>query len=113
MPISDDSRSILDTALALPGESKYLFHHPDGSQIQKDNYSRYLRRVCKKLGITTTHNHAFRVAYNARLIEAKVDGNERCLVLGHSKQTNERHYSFSDKRRVGVVRNKLNMAKSV
>ncbi len=113
MPISDDCRSILDTALVLPGESKYLSHHPDGSQIQKDSYSCYLRRVCKKLGITTTHNHAFRVAFNARLIAAGVDGNERCLILGHSMQTNERHYSFGDKRRIEDVRNKLNMCKIV
>lgn len=35
------------------------------------------------------------------------DGNERCLVLGHSMQTNERHYSFSDRRKVEDVRNKL------
>lgn len=37
-----------------------------------------------------------------------LDGNERCLVLGHSMQTNERHYSFSDRRKVDDVRNKLN-----
>lgn len=52
------------------------------------------------------------MAFNARLIEVGVDGNERCLVLGHSMQTNERHYSFSDKRRVDDVRNKLNMLES-
>jgi hypothetical protein len=34
-------------------------------------------------------------------------GNERCLVLGHSMQTNERHYSFSDRRRAEDVKNKL------
>jgi len=113
LPISDECRKSLDLALALPGESKYVFHHPDGSPVQKDCYGRYLSRACKKLGIATTHNHAFRVAFNAKLIEAGVDGNERCLVLGHSMQTNERHYSFSDRRRVEDVRNKLNMLKTV
>ena len=67
----------------------------------------YLRRRCKDLGISISNNHAFRVAFNARLIEAGADCNERCLVLGHSMQTNERHYSFSDRRRVEDVREKL------
>ena len=65
----------------------------------------------KTLGIKISHNHAFRVAFNARLIEAGADCNERCLVLGHSMQTNERHYSFSDRRRVEDVRDKLNRLK--
>ncbi len=73
----------------------------------------YLRRRCKDLGISISNNHAFRVAFNARLIEAGVDGNERCLVLGHSMQTNERHYSFSDKRRINDVKNKLSGLKNV
>ena len=30
------------------------------------------------------------------------------MVLGHSMQTNERHYSFGDKRRVEEIRAKLN-----
>lgn len=64
-------------------------------------------------GISISNNHAFRVAFNARLIEAGVDGNERCLVLGHSMQTNERHYSFSDKRRINDVKNKLSGLKNV
>ena len=110
LPISDGCRKALDIALELPGESEYVFHRPDGTPVQKDCFGKYLRRACQKLGISTTHNHAFRVAFNARLIEAGVDGNERCLVLGHSMQTNERHYSFSDRRRVEDVRNKLNMA---
>ena len=111
LPISDGCREALDIALALPGESEFLFHNAKGEQVQTDNYGRYLRRICKRLEIPITNNHAFRVAFNARLIAAGVDGNERCLVLGHSMQTNERHYSFGDKRRVEDVRNKLNSCK--
>lgn len=107
MPITEECQKAIDLAMQLPGESEYLIHHPDGKPVQKDSYIRYLRRVCKRLEITITNNHAFRVAFNARLIAAGVDGNERCLILGHSMQTNERHYSFSDKRRVEDVKNKL------
>ncbi|MBQ1745622.1 MAG: site-specific integrase, partial [Clostridiales bacterium] len=91
--------------------SEYVFHHPNGKPIVKDSYEYYLRRRCKTLGIPISHNHAFRVAFNAKLIEAGVDGNERCLVLGHSMQTNERYYSFSDRRKVENVRAKLNNLK--
>ncbi len=112
LPITEECRKALDLALALPGESEYLFHHPNGQPVQKDSYGRHLSRVCKRLEIPITHNHAFRVAFNAKLIAAGVDGNERSLILGHSMQTNERNYSFSDKRRIEDVRNKLNSIQS-
>jgi len=107
IPITKECQRALDIAFSLQGESEYVFHHPDGRAVLKDSYEYYLRRRCKALGINTRNNHAFRVAFNARLIEAGVAGNERCLVLGHSMQTNERHYSFSDRRRAEDVKNKL------
>ena len=112
IPITEECQKALEIAYELPGESEYVFHHADGRPALKDSYGYYLRRRCKALGIKTSHNHAFRVAFNARLIEAGVDCNERCLVLGHSMQTNERHYSFSDRRKVEDVRNKLNGRKT-
>ncbi len=111
IPITIGCREALDIAFDLPGESEYVFHHPDGKPVIKDSYLYYLRRRCKTLGIKVSRNHGFRVAFNAKLIEAGVDCNERCLVLGHSMQTNERHYSFSDRRKVEDVRNKLNELK--
>lgn len=113
LPITKECRKALDIALALPGESEYVFHNAKGGPVQKENYGHYLRRVCQRFGIAAKHNHAFRVAFNARLIAAGVDGTERCLILGHSMQTNERHYSFGDRRRVEDVRNKLNSSKLV
>ena len=87
--------------------SEFVLHGKDGDPIQKDSYEQYLRRVCKKLGIEITHNHAFRVAFNARLIADDIDGNDRSLILGHSAQTNERHYSFSDQRRLDRIKQKM------
>ena len=57
--------------------------------------------------IKITNNHAFRVALNAQLINENIDGLERCLILGHSMQTNERHYSYSDQRRLESIKKKL------
>lgn len=111
IPITEGCRAALEIAYELPGESEYVFHHPDGKPVIKDSYLYYLRRRCKTLGIKISRNHAFRVAFNAKLIETGIDCNERCLVLGHSMQTNERHYSFSDRRKVEDIRNKLNELK--
>ena len=65
--------------------------------------------LLKSLGIEITNNHAFRVALNAQLINENTDGLERCLILGHSMQTNERHYS-SDQRRLESIKKKLTSA---
>lgn len=107
IPITKLCQQALDIAFQLEGDSEYVFHHPNGNRVLNDSYEYYLRRVCKRLGITTTHNHAFRVAFNSRLIEAGMTCNDRCLILGHSMQTNERHYSFSDKRRAENIKNML------
>lgn len=107
VPITPACAQALQIAENLPGESEYILHNKDGNAILKDSYMQYLKRTCKRLGIPITHNHAFRVAFNARLISANIDGNDRCLILGHSMQTNERHYSFSDQRRLNRIRSKL------
>lgn len=53
IPITKECQIALDIAFALPGESEYLFHHPDGSPVLKDSYEYYLRRRCGSLGIKT------------------------------------------------------------
>ena len=107
IPISKACAEALRRAEQLPGDSDALFHYPDGRPAQKDSYEQYLRRKCQSLGIDTTNNHAFRVAYNAKLISAHLDDSERALLLGHSVQTNERHYSFSDQRRLDEIKKVL------
>jgi integrase len=109
IPITENCRTALHMANEIPGESEYLFHHPNGKPIVKDSYEYYLRRRCKALEIGISHNHAFRVVFNTILIEAGVDCNERCLVLGHSIQTNERNYSFSDLINAERVKETLNL----
>lgn len=112
IPITEECKDALTIAEELPGTSEFVLHGKDGSPIQKDSYEQYLRRVCKKLGIEITHNHAFRVAFNARLIADDIDGNDRSLILGHSMQTNERHYSFSDQRRLDRIKQKMTSKQS-
>ena len=107
IPVTHACAEALQIAKELPGESTYVLHNKSGNPIIKDSYEQYLRRACHSLGIETTHNHAFRVAFNARLIADDIDGNDRSLILGHSAQTNERHYSFSDQRRLDRIKQKM------
>ena len=104
VPITEECRETINLALNLPGESEYLFHDKTGNPIICDGYNRYLRRLCTRLGITTTNNHAFRLAFNTRMIMLGFSSAERALILGHAVVTNEAHYSVSDKRRLDNLR---------
>ncbi len=107
VPITKACREALDLALELPGDSEYLFHDNDSEMINKVSYNRYLFRLCRRLGIKATNNHAFRIAFNSRMIDLGFNSAERALILGHEVQTNELHYSVTDKRRLEKLKNML------
>lgn len=102
---------ILNLAKALEGESIYVFHDPNGEWVKADGYGHYLAKRCCALGIQTTNNHAFRMALNNYLISQEIDARDRALLLGHSVETNERHYSLTDSRRLADIRSRLLAAK--
>ena len=97
----------LELARKLDGESQYVFHDKHGNAISKDSYEQNLRRACNRLGIDTSNNHAFRIAFNSKLIEKGLSPADRALILGHAVQTNEHHYSISDRRRLNDIRQKM------
>lgn len=47
------------------------------------------------------------MAFNSRLIEMGFSASDRALILGHEVQTNEAHYSLTDKRRMEDIKNRL------
>jgi hypothetical protein len=47
------------------------------------------------------------MAFNSRLIELDFSASDRALILGHQVQTNETHYSLTDKRRLGMIKERL------
>lgn len=98
IPINEDVRFVIDKALLLEPDSDYLFSK-NGIPISKDSYFKYLNRVCGKLGIDKTNNHAFRMAFNAELDREGFDLFSRATLLGHSVDTNHRFYSLTDSRR--------------
>lgn len=107
VPCTPAIDEILSLAEKLPGESDYLFHDKAGKFITPDSYELNLRRACGKLGIATSNNHAFRIAHNSKLIEKGFSTSDRALILGQSVETNERHYSITDRRRLDDLRAKL------
>ena len=107
VPITPACDAIIELAKKLPGTSEYLFHDKDGNCISKDSYEQNLRRRCERLGIKTHNNHAFRVAFNSRLIEMGFSPSDRAYILGHAVETNERNYSVSDNRRRFDIRDRM------
>ncbi|MBR3277899.1 MAG: tyrosine-type recombinase/integrase [Lachnospiraceae bacterium] len=113
IPITKACSSAITHADKLPGESIYLFHDASGRPITKDSYARYLHRLCNRLGTNATNNHAFRIAFNSRLIGLGLDAADRSLIIGHRVQTNENNYSVSDRRQLEQIKNRLELKKEV
>ena len=112
IPITEDARRVISLAMAIPGESQYLFHDANCSNmVPTDGYVHNLRKRCKRLGCVPTNNHAFRMAFNSRLIEMGFSASDRALILGHEVQTNEAHYSLTDKRKLNDIKERLTQNK--
>lgn len=82
-------------------ESEYVFCHENGDWIKTSAYHSCLRTMCKKLfgeDCDVTNNHAFRMSLNSNVFIPKgIVVTERARLLGHSVQTNLKHYSFAKK----------------
>ena len=75
-------------------KSDYVFCNFDGDWVKKDAYITFLRRMLKSMGFKVTNNHAFRKSLNSNiLIPRGIPAPERAALLGHSIDTNNRHYS--------------------
>ena len=108
IPITEDARRVIGLAMAIPEDTPYLFHEKICSKmIPTDGYAQNLRKRCRKLGCIPINNHAFRMAFSSRLIELSFSASDRALILGHEVQTNESHYSLTDKRRLDDIKERL------
>ena len=108
IPLTNEAKRIIGLAMDIQGDSSYLFHDKNKTDmITKDSYILNLRRRCRRLGCIPTNNHAFRMAFNSRLIELGFSSSDRALILGHEVQTNEAHYSLTDKRRLEDIKYRL------
>ncbi|MCR5796422.1 MAG: tyrosine-type recombinase/integrase [Eubacterium sp.] len=100
IPITDNLRKVLnDLKLkqkSLGIASEWVFCKADGSWTTTAAYYESLYKVSKKLGLNLSNNHAFRMALNSYVyIPMEIPATERAKLLGHSVETNLRHYTFS------------------
>ena len=91
-------------------ESEYIFCHEDGEWIKTDAYETCLRRLLRSAGMPVTNNHAFRMSLNSNIFIGKcnIPVTERARLLGHSVETNLRHYSYASKDGLTDVKALLN-----
>lgn len=99
-PMNKEIQTILgelrDKQITLNIKSEWVFAKRDGSWITTAGYYEALYKVSKKLGLSLSNNHAFRIALNSYVfIPMGIPVTERARMLGHSVDTNFRHYSFA------------------
>ncbi len=76
--------------------SEWVFCKEDGSWITTVAYYESLYRVTHKLGLKLSNNHAFRMSLNSYVyVPMGLPATERAKLLGHSVDTNLRHYTFA------------------
>lgn len=86
----------------------YVFCHEDGRWLNTKKYDSFFRKLCQKLNLNVTNNHALRMSFNSNvLIPNGVSVADRAKLLGHSVETNLRHYSFAQKDYMDSVRDIL------
>ncbi len=104
-PITEEIASILKTVRSIQKDlgivSEFIFCDRYGAWLNKETYSQRLRRMCRRIGLKITNNHAFRMSLNSNVfIPLGIPVTERAYLLGHSVETNERFYSHMRTRKV-------------
>lgn len=74
-------------------ESEFLFCYEDGRYVLPGSYEEYIRNVFNRAGLPCKTSYAFRRTVNNRLEEAEFTPSERACLLGHTPDTNIRHYT--------------------
>lgn len=76
-------------------ESEWLFTDKQGKPLKKKGYFDFVGTLNRKLGLSPKGSYAFRRGFSARLEAAGIEPSERAEILGHSVETNLRHYTFA------------------
>lgn len=76
-------------------ESEWLFTDKEGNLLKKKGYFDFNVQLHKKFGMKVSGSYAFRRGISARLEYAGIEPSERAAILGHSVETNLRHYTFA------------------
>ena len=89
---------IKDKQLECGINSEYVLCKPNGDILHANNdYQQFLRKTCRKLGFSTTRNHAIRKYVNSFVLnKLDLSVEEKAALLGHSVEVNLRKYSFEE-----------------
>ena len=114
-PITDAIEDILQSVRRLHEkngiQSEFIFCNEDGTWLNKETYSQRLRRLCRRIGLNITNNHAFRMSLNSNVfIPMGIPVTQRAYLLGHSVETNERFYSHMRTESLADIKDLLNGA---
>lgn len=114
-PLTDAIQNILDEVREMQKKygvtSEFIFCNADGTWLNKETYSQRLRRMCRRIGLEITNNHAFRMSLNSNVfIPAGITVAQRAYLLGHSVETNERFYSHMRTESLEDLKNVLNQS---
>lgn len=89
----------------------FVFSHEDGEVVKTRGYETFLRRLCRSIGLSLTNNHTFRMSLNSNVfIQNGISVTDRAMLLGHSVETNLKHYSYAHKDCVDNAKKVLNNA---
>lgn len=75
--------------------SEWLFTNTNGELLKKKGYFDFNNELHKKYGFRVHGSYAFRRGLSARLESKGIEPSERAAILGHSVETNLRHYTFA------------------
>lgn len=87
--------------------SEWIFTNKDGKLLKKKGYFDFNTELHKKYGFRVHGSYAFRRGLSARLESAGIEPSERAAILGHSVETNLRHYTFAKPDYLNRVKNAL------
>jgi len=75
--------------------SEWLFSDKDGTLLKKKGYFDFNNALYKKYGFRVHGSYAFRRGLSANLESKGIPPSERAAILGHSVETNLKHYTFA------------------
>lgn len=112
-PLTDEILSLLTelkTVLKKEGiKSEYVFCHANGEWMNTMSYKSFFGKLARKHKLNATSNHALRRSLNSNvLIPMGMSVADRAKLLGHSVETNLKHYSFAQRDYVDSARDLLN-----
>lgn len=99
VPLSRKALLVLDELRKKQSDtgikSEWLFADENGNLRNKGGYFRFIGKLRKKLNFGEKSSYAFRRGLSAKLESKGIEPSDRAKILGHSVETNLRHYTFA------------------